>query len=185
MEQCGSAVTACRGCATRYKEAIAKVGSSACWHLRPWWSVVTVLLWAIPGELGLKHFRCKWHQGAVALQWGQLLGSLCRPGLCCFGHHSRLPVDVLLVMLQWIFFKNSIIVIWKKTQIIWLNSNRKSCICFSLKTNRKSQTKQKKPTQPQTFPYCMTWCVLQHLSCNWFCIRAADKNVCCIGVSRQ
>lgn len=35
----------------------------------------------------------------------------CRPGLCCFWHHSCLPVDVLLVMLQWIFSKSNIIVI--------------------------------------------------------------------------
>lgn len=32
-EQCGFAVAAHRGCAARYKEAFAKVGSSACSHL--------------------------------------------------------------------------------------------------------------------------------------------------------
>lgn len=48
---------------------------------------------------------------AVGAALGIPVQEPCRPGLCCFGHHSRLPVDVLLVMLQWIFFKNSITVI--------------------------------------------------------------------------
>lgn len=42
-EQCGSAVAAHRGCVAQYKEAFAKVGSSACCQLILWRSVVTVV----------------------------------------------------------------------------------------------------------------------------------------------